>query len=150
LEVLASLLADPPGWMLAPDGPWTRPLWEQGPPAGTTPEELGAILLAAICRQAAGESDGSGLFVNGRSLSPATLAQVLTHFRIAPTPSELTGILAQSTRYSKDVQGRRAYLDDSAAKRERASPALIKAAERWLDSTYLEMTRAAAQPTSPR
>jgi hypothetical protein len=150
LEVLVSLLSDPPGWLRSPDGPWTRPLWPQGPPAGMPPEELCATLLAAICRRAAGEADGGALFVDGRRLSRETLARVLAHFRIAPAPSELDRIVAESSLYSKGAGGRRVYLDDSAAKRERAAPALRAAAERWLGPAYQEMARAAAQPASPR
>lgn len=108
-------------------------------------EDYFAQVLAKICEPALQQHrEGGGLLVNYRELPDAVFSTILPHFGVTCSAADRAA-MAAAAQFDAKMRGT-AFLPDSAAKQQAASPAARAAAERWLGEIYgrLEASRAGA------
>lgn len=100
-------------------------------------EEYCARMLAAICRAVREPlKNGSGLAVNYMQLPGVMKTEILEHFRVGFTESELEKMFAATRVHSKNPSLN--FTSDSESKKKEASAAAIAAAEKFADPFYEE------------
>lgn len=137
IEVMVSH-QDMPGAQVIPRAPAGADLsgWT------ASPDEYRAKVLAQICSAALEHMDcGNGRLVNYRDLPEAVFPLLREHFGITPTIEEVASMRAVAELDAKSPSI--CFAPDPRKKRERASPAIYSATEKWLAPIYerLEMAR---------
>lgn len=101
------------------------------------PEEYCARVLSAIYRSALEHRDAQALFVDYRDLPGAVFDQIMDAFGLECSEAELAGMHELARRDAKrpDVL----FSPDGEAKEREASPALRRAADRWVRPLYEEL-----------
>jgi hypothetical protein len=97
-------------------------------------ETYGAIVLGAICRQAATNRDEHALFLDYRQLPGAVVHTVLDWFGLDCTADERAAMQAVTARDAKDPS--RPFVPDIRAKTEAATPELRAAVNEWARPAY--------------
>jgi hypothetical protein len=138
LEVAVSLLHERPGWLRGPGE--SDPFASRIDPTrvSRSPEEYVAHLLAAYCDAAARLDAARGRVVDYERLPDAVWSTVAPHFGLSPDSQVRQRMAVLSRMQSKSAPGKSVpFVQDSAAKRAAASPAL--------ESAISEITRPALQ-----
>lgn len=112
---------------------------------GFTEEEMSlpdvdyiARVLARTCEAVVNQWElGGGIAVDYRELSEAMFTRILPQFGIAPTPEERALLEAASGRDAKAP--RTSFTNDSARKRDEASPATRAAADRHMANIHTKL-----------
>lgn len=140
VPVMVSILERPTGWLAQPDGPWGAPLIaDPEAPLDALPKaELAARALGHFCHLAL-QGDGRRLLVDHRDLGRQSFARMLRHCGVEPRPALLRSMVEASGYYSKSQGAAEVYYDDSAAKIERASRDIHRAAETWALPAYYRL-----------
>lgn len=131
VEVMVSLLGDPPGWLSAAMNHDRARRTSSGAPV-PTPEESCARLLAHFCRTALQGVGPDTLFLDYRSLPAAVWQAMASHFRIGFTPLEIERMGELAKVDAKDIQGLRRFEGDSLVKQRKASDLIRAMAAKWL------------------
>jgi hypothetical protein len=101
-------------------------------------EDYYAQVLAKICAPVVEHfgdgGDGGGVVVGYRELPDAVFSTILPHFGRVPSAAERTAMV-EAARFDAKMPGF-AFVPDSGAKQQTASPAVRAAAERWLSGLY--------------
>ena len=106
-----------------------------------TPEEYGAFVIGALCRQALSHRDGAALFLDYRDLPGSVFDRMLAWFGITCSTDELASMEAASRRDAKNPT--LPFADDTDEKARTATPAMHAAVDRWARTAY-DAVRAAA------
>jgi hypothetical protein len=128
LEVAVSLLHERPGWLRAPGE--SDPFASRIDPARTarSQEEYVARLLAAYFDAAARLNPALGRVVDYEMLPDAVWSTIVPHFGLNPDSKVRQRMALLSRVQSKSPPGKPVpFVQDSAAKRAAASPALVSA-----------------------
>ena len=136
---MVSLMTEPPGWLALISDPqiggWLVgcPPWMMG---WMTPEEFAARLLARIFERVWEARDQNWLLVNYIELPNAVFDRVLPRFGVVPTAQQRDHLQSISQIHAKDPARIRQFVPDSAAKRQAASPEIIRVVEQFLQGPY--------------
>jgi hypothetical protein len=134
--VLASLLAEPPGWLGLQDAPARAARRFGLDPAAVptvTRTEFAARALGAML-EAAAANPARRLCIDHAELPAAVWQRVAPHFGLDADPSAIDRMLEESRFYSKD-QGRRAFTGDL-PDRHAITDAMREAAVRFAEPGY--------------
>lgn len=112
--------------------------------ASLPPEDYHAVLLASLCQAAVAHQPDGGTLINYTELPAAVGSAISQVFKVQWTEVETIAMTAKTTQHSK---AQVAFKPDTAIKQEKATPAIRRAAERWLYPTYekLESVRLAGE-----
>mgnify|MGYP003296199118 CR=1 FL=1 len=113
-------------------------------------EELCARTIGSLFSIAHRGAGDNSMLVNYNQLSVPVISSVLRFFKVSPSADELLAIERGSRVYSKEVSGTRAFVADSAAKRELASDLVREMAERWAMEPYRLLERKRLAPKDPK
>lgn len=103
------------------------------------PEEYCARVLAGFCQSAIEGADEKALFVNYEQLPGAVTSAIVEHFGVEFAPEEIERIERAARFDAKTPQ--MTFAPDGETKRKEASPAALRAAEKWLDPLYRELEK---------
>ena len=139
VEVMVSLMQEPPGWMdLRGDpllGSWLVgcPPWMMG---WISPEEFAARLLARILERVWDLRDQNWVLVNYTELPQGALTRILP--RLGMDAEQLPPGYWQRVGqvHAKDDRGQRPFVPDSAAKQQAATPEIHRVVEQFLQAPY--------------
>jgi hypothetical protein len=148
VEVMVSLLDDPPGWLNSALEFEMRQQASRNPSPGAprpTLEGCCARLLAHFCRSALATAGDDTLFLNYRSLPTAIWKAIASHFRVAYTPLEVKRMGELARVDAKDIHRVRRFEGDSTAKQARASDLIREMATLWADGPFRELERRAGR-----
>ncbi len=152
IEVMVSLLHEPPGWLGArKDIAYACRLSGANPGqlAAMDGDEYAACVLARMLTRTAERFDPTWLLVDYRELARATVSSIPKHFGLTLGEEDIAAMRALDGVHVKDASGTRPFVDDSAAKRGAATERVRHLVARWLAEPYarLEALRA-AQPAA--
>jgi hypothetical protein len=148
VEVMVSLLDDPPGWLKATlDFEKARRASRNAPPGapGTTPEEHCARTLAHFCRSALEIPGRDTLFLNYRDLPSGVWSVMASHFGISFTPRERERMGELAGVDAKDIHGVRKFEGDGAIKQRKASGVIREMAATWALEPFRELESRASR-----
>lgn len=136
VEVLASLVADPPGWLVLRHAPQ-----EAGRLFGLAADELAQLDVAGFCARAlatllaaARAIDGARLTIDYRDLPDAVWTRIAPFIGVALGDAEIA-LLREEARYHAKDPARRLFTGD-APERRAPSDALRKLAAEYLEPLY--------------
>ncbi len=138
VETIVSNMSNLPPWLLDNDRRVLASI------TGASSEEIAEMPLEELCARTIGSlfttahrvAGPNGMLVNYNQLSLPVIFSVLRFFKINPSADELSAIERGSRVYSKEASGTRAFVADTAAKRELASHLVRDMAERWAREPY--------------
>jgi hypothetical protein len=135
-RVLASLLAEPPGWL----GLQAEPLHaarlfglDQATVPGMDRAEFAARVLGAMLEAAASDSPGP-LCIDHADLPAAAWERVIPHFGFEAVPAVIESMIKESRYYSKDPSPR--VFAGDVPERRPVTRAIREAAERFAEPGY--------------
>jgi hypothetical protein len=138
-EILASILAGPPGWArLQRFPPRAAALFglDRDAVAAATPEEFCAMALGAMLAAWQDEADASALVVDYRDLPDAVWRRIAPHFGIDVDAADIAR-MAEEARYSAKEPGRLAF---DAGRVRMPSDEVRALAARFVDPAYARLT----------
>lgn len=100
-------------------------------------EAYGATVLGATCRQALANRDDRALFLDYRELPGAVADRILGWFGLECSDAERAAMAAASNRDAKHPS--KAFVDDTGAKAQAATPELRAAVDRLARPAYEEL-----------
>ena len=141
VETIVSNTSNVPPWLLDNDRRVLASI------TGASPAEVAEMKLEELCARTIGSFFSSAhrvaglnsMLVNYNQLSVPVIFSVLRFFKLSPSADELPAIERASQVYSKEASGTRAFVSDSAAKRELASDLIREMAERWAMKPYRQL-----------
>lgn len=141
VETIVSNTSNVPPWVLDNDRRVLASI------AGTSSVEIAEMRLEELCARTIGSlfstahrvAGANSMLVNYNQLSVPVIFSVLRFFKLSPSADELPAIERASQVYSKEARGTRAFVSDSAAKRELASDLIREMAERWAMEPYRQL-----------
>jgi hypothetical protein len=139
LEVLVSNLSDPGSWAGFRRDPSrvARYLgWSRADAVEMPIEEYGARVIGSFCTAAAKAAGGNCKIIDYDQLNAKNLLRVREFFGLPCEDSHVKNMDRLCGTYSKDPSFRRAYRDDSQAKREAASQVLRDTVDRFAHGPY--------------
>jgi hypothetical protein len=122
--------------------------------AGTSSVEIAEMRLEELCARTIGSlfstahrvAGANSMLVNYNQLSVPVIFSVLRFFKVSPSANELSAIERGSRFYSKEASGTRAFVADTAAKRELASDLIREMAETWAMKPYEWLEQKRSEP----
>jgi hypothetical protein len=139
VEVMVSVLKDPPGWMDLKGDPVAAGFLTGYAPrmiAQMSAEEYCARILARFLKSVLVRLDSTWMLLNYRELPGAMASRVMPFFGLSVSPVAIEAMRALETVHAKDPTGTRSFSGDSAAKQSAASTAIKDAAEQWLAEPF--------------
>ena len=139
VEVMVSLMQEPPGWLALMGDPliggWLIgcPPWMMG---WMSKEEFAARLLARIMENVWETRDQQWVLVNYVELPGAVVTRILPRLRVNATPEQAKMLIARTEVHAKDPSRTRHFVPDSQAKRQAASPEIRSVVEQFLQAPY--------------
>jgi hypothetical protein len=138
IETIVSNVQNPPAWLLDKDCRVLASI------IGSSPSEVSRMTLEELCARAIGSffsiahrvANSRTLLLNYDQLSLVEIANVLKFFGVKPAAAEMENIARQNQKYSKALDGQRAFVVDAEAKQERATDLIREAAAKWSDLPY--------------
>jgi hypothetical protein len=138
VETIVSNLSNVPPWLVDNDRRVLASI------TGASPAEVAEMRLEELCARTIGSffsiahrvAGANSMLVNYNQLSVPVISSVSRFFKVSPSADELSAIEHGSGVYSKEASGTRAFVADSAAKREQASDLIREMAERWAMEPY--------------
>ncbi|OSC21907.1 hypothetical protein B8W69_27595 [Mycobacterium vulneris] len=148
-RVLASLLANPPGWLglqAAPDRAAARFGLDPAAVPAMTREEFAARALGAMLQAAASDPVGR-LCVDHADLPAAVWQRVVPHFGFDADPTAITRMTVQSRLYAKDFAPR-IFTGDLPEQRPMTDD-MVRAAQRFAEVGYRGLASVDQDGTEP-
>ena len=139
LEVMVSLLAEPPTWMDLKADPMIASWLTGCPPAmigWMGREEYCARVLARILSAVWNSRERRWLLVNYSELPGAVIDRIAAHLGLTPTTEQTQRMMAATRVHAKDPSRQRPFSADGAAKRSAVTDAIAKATEDHLLPVY--------------
>lgn len=141
VETIVSNMQNVPPWLLDNDRRILASI------AGTSSVEIAEMRLEELCARTIGSlfstahrvAGHNSMLVNYNQLSVPVIFSVLRFFKVSSSADELPAIERASQVYSKEASGTRAFVADTAAKRELASDLIREMAERWAMEPYRQL-----------
>ena len=138
VETIVSNVRNVPPWLLDNDRRVLASI------TGATTAEVAEMRLEELCARTIGSffsiahraAGANSMLLNYNQLSVPVISSVLRFFKVSTSADELSAIERGSRVYSKEASGTRAFVSDSAAKREHASDLIREMAETWAMEPY--------------
>ena len=138
VETIVSNMSNLPPWLLDKDRRVLAAI------TGASTSEIAEMPLEELCARTIGSlfsvahrvAGANSMLVNYNQLSVPVIFSMFRFFKVSPSADELSAIERGSRVYSKEASGTRAFVSDSAAKRELASELIREMAERWAMEPY--------------
>ncbi len=144
VEVLVSMLANPPGWLAEPAARARVTGWDDATVKAADDLSSARQGLCNLFR-AATEASAHGLRCLAHpQLTAPNLPAILDYFDLRPSDEALAQMQAQFTLDAKQSRGGRPYQPDSTAKQQAAPASVLAATAGELQSLHLDLLRGPA------
>ena len=144
LEVAVSCLEEPPGWMNWKNQPRLAESmlgWDTEAVASMTAAGFCARVIGEFLKSASAAVDAGCQVIDYGELNKSMIADVARLFEIETQDEDIKNIEKSLSVYSKDLSGKRVFIEDGDSKQAKASKELRKEIQLWAQQAYDSIAR---------